>query len=253
MNDRPLILVTNDDGVAAKGLKELCEVLRLFGQVVVVAPENHMSGMSGAITVDRPIRVAKVEEDEGIEVYKCNGTPVDCVKLGFNQVLSRTPDFVVSGINHGANSSVSILYSGTMGAAMEGCLHGVPSIGFSLCDYDPDADFSKAKMYVARIFQQVAHHGLPPMICLNVNVPKGEIKGVRICRQTIGKWIEEFEKRTDPHDREYFWLSGYLKNYEPGVEDTDLYALENGYVSVVPVNVDMSCLQAMENMKGWRF
>lgn len=253
MSDKPLILVTNDDGVNAQGLKQLTEVMRFFGDVVVVAPERPMSGMSAAITVNTPIRVKKLKEEEGYIKYQCNGTPVDCVKVGFNQLLSRNPDFVVSGINHGANSSISIMYSGTMGAAFEGCLHGVPSIGFSIDDYSAEIDFSKAKIYVARIFQQVAENGLPPFVCLNINFPQGEIKGVKIARQTAGKWMEEYEKRTDPHNRDYYWLTGYLKNFEQDVEGTDLHAIENGYASVVPVNLDMSCYQTLDKLKTWTF
>lgn len=253
MSERPLILITNDDGVSAKGLKDLTEVMRLFGDVVIVAPDSHRSGMSNAITVDHPIRVTKTIDEEGFQVYKCTGTPVDCVKLAFNQLLDHPPDFVVSGINHGSNSSISIIYSGTMGGALEGCIHGIPSIGFSLNDYDPEADFSRAKIYVARVFQQVAENGLPPFVCLNVNIPKGEIKGIEVCRQTTGKWVAEFDKRTDPHKRDYFWMSGYFENHEEDVAETDIFAIQNGYVSVVPVNVDMTCYKTFESMKSWRF
>jgi 5'-nucleotidase len=253
MSGKPLILITNDDGVLAKGLRELSDVMRLFGDVVVVAPERPMSGMSTAITVDQPLRAVKIEDEEGYTVYRCSGTPVDCVKLGFNELLDRYPDFVVSGINHGSNTSVSVLYSGTMGGALEGCLHGVPSMGVSLCDYDPDADFSRAKMVVARIFQQIAENGLPHFVCLNVNIPKGDLRGIRVCRQAAGKWVEEFEKRTDPHQRDYFWLSGYFKNFEQDHDETDLTAIENGYVSVVPVSVDMTCYQTYEYLQNWKF
>lgn len=253
MSERPLILITNDDGVTAKGITELSEVMRLFGDVVVVAPERHMSGMSNAITVDFPIRVTKTVDEEGYEVYSCTGTPVDCVKLAFNQLLDKYPDFVVSGINHGSNSSISVVYSGTMGGALEGCIHGIPSIGFSLNDYDHEADFSRAKIYVARVFQQVAEKGLPPFVCLNVNIPKGEIKGIQVCRQTSGKWVEEYEKRTDPHKRDYFWMAGYFKNFEVDVADADITALEGGFVTVVPVSADMTCYQTFESMKSWRF
>jgi 5'-nucleotidase len=145
------------------------------------------------------------------------------------------------------------MYSGTMGGALEGCIHGIPSIGFSLNDYDAEADFSRAKIYVARVFQQVAENGLPPFVCLNVNIPKGEIKGIEVCRQTTGKWVEEFDKRTDPHKQDYFWMSGYFENHEEDVAETDIFALQNGYVSVVPVNVDMTCYQTFESMKSWRF
>lgn len=253
MNERPLILLTNDDGVYAKGLKEVTEVMRLFGDIVVVAPDSPRSGMSHAITVDRPLRVNKLEEEDGLTVYSCTGTPVDCVKLACNQLLDRLPDFVISGINHGANSSVSILYSGTMGGAIEGCIHGIPSIGFSLNDYDTDADFARSKVAVARIFQVVAEHGLPDGVCLNVNIPKGEVKGINFCRQTRGKWEEEFEHRTDPHGRSYYWLTGYFNNAEAEARDTDDFAMKNGYVSVVPVTIDLTAYQAFQHMKTWKF
>lgn len=253
MNERPLILLTNDDGVYAKGLKELIEVMRLFGDLMVVAPNGPRSGMSHAITVDKPLRTTKLTEEEGLTVLSCNGTPADCVKLACNQLLDRLPDFIISGINHGANSSVSILYSGTMGGALEGCIHGVPSIGFSLCDYDQDADFSKAKMSVAKIFQVVAEHGLPDGVCLNVNIPKGDVNGINFCRQARGKWEEEFEKRTDPHGREYFWLAGYFNNAEAEARDTDDFALSNGIVSVVPVSIDLTSYPAFQHMQNWKF
>jgi len=253
MSERPLILVTNDDGIHAKGLLELIDVMYFFGEVVVISPEASMSGMSNAITVDRPLRATKVKDMNGVTAYKCNGTPVDCVKLGFNHLLDRTPDYVVSGINHGSNSSISIIYSGTMGAAIEGSLHGVPSIGFSLCDYNPDADFSRAKIFVAKIFQSVIENGLTPFTCLNVNIPKEKPKGIKVCRQTHGKWVEEFDKRTDPHNREYFWLSGYFKNFEENHDETDEQALENHFVSIVPVTVDMTCYKTLELLKNWKF
>lgn len=253
MSDKPSILITNDDGIHAKGLRELIEVMRLFGELTVIAPEVAMSGMSGAVTVDQPLRTVKLSEEPGMTVYKCNGTPVDCVKLGFNHLLEKTPDYVVSGINHGSNSSISILYSGTMGAAMEGCLHGVPSVGISLVDYNPDADFGKAKIYTARIFQSLLENQLPRDICLNVNIPRGVPKGIRICRQARGKWIEEFDRRTDPQHRPYFWLTGSFQNYEQDAKDTDLYALDKNLVSIVPVKLDMTSYDSLEMLKQWNF
>lgn len=253
MSDKPFILVTNDDGIHAKGLHELIEVMRLFGDIAVIAPEVAMSGMSNAITADRPLRAVKLSEEPGITVYKCNGTPVDCVKLGFNHLLDRTPDYVVSGINHGANSSISVIYSGTMGAAIEGCLHGVPSVGFSLLDFNPDADFGKAKIYTARIFQTLLENEMPLYTCLNVNIPVGVPRGIQFCRQARGKWVEEFEKRTDPHNRHYFWLTGSFLNFEKEAKDTDLHVLEKNYVSIVPVKVDMTCYEAMDELKSWKF
>lgn len=253
MSERPLILVTNDDGIHAKGLRELVEVMQFFGEVVVISSEVSMSGKACGITVDQPLRAVPVEMIHGVKTYKCNGTPVDCVKLSFNSLLDRKPDYVVSGINHGANSSISIIYSGTMGAAIEGGLHGVPSIGFSLDDYSPDADFSKAKLIVARVFQSVVENGIPEFTCLNVNIPKGKPDGIKICRQAHGKWVEEFEKRVDPHGREYHWLAGYFQNLEEGNEETDITALQNNYVSVVPVRVDMTCYDTLEQLKKWEF
>ncbi len=253
MSNKPYILITNDDGYLAKGITELIEVMQLFGDVVVIAPESSQSGKSAAITVDMPLRVSKIREEEGLTVYKCNGTPVDCVKIGFNQLLERKPDFLVSGINHGANSSISVIYSGTVGAAIEGCLHGVPSVAFSLSDLKHDADFTKAKIYVAKIFQSVVENSLPPFICLNVNIPVGKPKGIKVARQTRGKWMEEFDKRTDPHGREYYWLSGYYQNFEKGSEDSDISALENGYVAVTPVNIDMTCYETLDQLKKWSF
>jgi 5'-nucleotidase len=253
MSEKPFILVTNDDGIHARGLQELVEVMKLFGDVVVISSETSMSGKSCAITVDQPLRAAEIEKIHGVPTYKSNGTPVDSVKLSFNSLFERTPDFVVSGINHGSNSSISVIYSGTMGAAIEGSLHGVPSVGFSLDDYNPNADFSKAKIIVAKVFQSVLENGLPPFTCLNVNIPKGKPSGIKVCRQTSGKWVEEFEKRTDPHGREYHWLAGYFKNFEEGSAETDIYALENNYVSVVPVAVDMTCYKTLEELQNWKF
>ncbi len=253
MSDKPFILVTNDDGIHARGLQELVEVMKFFGDVAVISSETSMSGKSCAITVDQPLRAVEIDKILGVPTYKSNGTPVDSVKLSFNSLFERTPDFVVSGINHGANSSISVIYSGTMGAAIEGSLHGVPSIGFSLDDYSSTADFSKAKIIVAKIFQSVLENGLPLYTCLNVNIPKGKPKGIKVCRQTHGKWVEEFEKRTDPHGREYHWLSGYFKNFESDSSETDIYALENNYVSVVPVTVDMTCYKTLEEIQNWKF
>ena len=254
MADKPYILVTNDDGIHAKGLRELIDVMQLFGEVVVIAPEYPQSGKSAAITVDNPLRATPVKDGlEGIEMYKCNGTPVDCVKLGFNELLGRRPGFVVSGINHGANSSISVIYSGTVGAAIEGSLHSVPSVAFSLSDYNPDAEFKYAKIYCAKVFQAVLEKGLPEFVCLNVNIPKGRPDGIEVVRQAKGKWMEEFEKRTDPHSRDYFWLSGYFNSFEDGAGDCDIAALDNNIVSVVPVNVDMTCYKALGLLKKWKF
>lgn len=253
MAEKPYILVTNDDGIHAGGLRALVEVMQFFGDVVVISSEVSMSGKGCGITVDQPLRATPVENIHGAPTYKSNGTPVDSVKLSFNNLFQRTPDFVVSGINHGANTSISVIYSGTMGAAIEGSLHGVPSIGFSLDDFAPDADFSKAKIIAAKVFQSALDNGTPPFTCLNVNIPKGKPKGIKVCRQTHGKWVEEFQKRTDPHGREYHWLAGYFKNFEENSVETDIYALQNNYVSVVPVSVDMTCYKTLDELKDWTF
>lgn len=252
---KPLILVTNDDGVEAKGLRELIDAVKPFGDIVVVAPADAQSGMSHAITVKFPLRVKKVKEEDHVTLFKCYGTPVDCVKLAFNQLLERKPDLLVSGINHGSNSSTSVFYSGTIGAALEGCINEVPSIGFSLLSLDPDADFSAAKSVATRIISQVMENELPGSVCLNVNIPKGaieEIRGIKVCRQNKGFWREEFDKRTDPMGRNYYWLTGYYYNCEPEAEDTDEWALRNNYVAVVPLHTDLTAYKMIEHLRQWK-
>lgn len=253
MINRPRILLTNDDGVWAKGIRELIEVMQLFGDVTVVAPELAQSSKSNAITTTKPLRAKLLEEEEGLKIYSTNGTPVDCVKMALDVLLENRPDFIISGINHGTNAAVSILYSGTMGAAIEGCIHGIPSIGFSLCDYSADADFSKAKSCIVKIFQQIATNGITPGTCLNINVPQGSPIGFKICRQTQGKWVEEFDHRTDPAGKDYYWLTGHFKNFEPDATDTDIHALEEGYVAIVPVTIDMTAYTEIELLKKWNF
>lgn len=255
--DEKTILVTNDDGVHARGLQMLIEAVKPLGRLVVVAPENAQSGMSQAITVKTPLRLYKLHTAEGIDIYSVNGTPADCVKLAMSQLIDgRTPDFLVSGINHGSNAATSVLYSGTMGAALEGCVNHVPSIGFSHVSYDPNADFEAAKKYARSIAACVLENGLPKNICLNVNfpnVPGSQVKGVKVCRQNMGHWIEEFDKRTDPVGREYYWLTGSFHNSEPDADDTDEWALKNNYVSVVPMQTDLTCYQTRKIMEQWDF
>ena len=249
-----LILLTNDDGLYAAGLKTLLEVTEEFGKVVLISTTESMSGMSQALTVKTPLRVKLLEENDKHRIYACNGTPTDSIKLAVNQLLERYPDMVVSGINHGANASVSVLYSGTMAAALEGCLYGVPSVGFSLNNFSPKADFSICKKYIRVIMKKLSKNSLPAGVCLNVNipsVPKGEIKGIKICRQSRGNWKEEFEKRKDPAGKTYYWLTGLFQNHEPEASDTDEWAIANNYVSVVPVTVDMTAHWFIENLKPW--
>ncbi len=255
MESEKLILVTNDDGLNAKGIASLTRAVNSLGKVIIVAPMEAQSGMSQAITVKHPLRVKKTRLN-GCDSYAINGTPTDCVKLAFNQLLPRKPDLLVSGINHGSNSSTSVLYSGTLGAALEGCVNNIPSIGFSLISYDPDANFEEAIEYAHKIVAQVLEKGLPENICLNVNIPAvspNEIRGIKVCRQTIGYWQEEFDKRTDPAGREYFWLTGKYFNTEPDAEDTDEWALKNNYVAIVPLRIDMTCYSTLEQLKNWKF
>ena len=253
MKDERLIFVTNDDGYASKGFQAAIEVARRFGRVVAIAPELPQSGMSQAITIYNPLYLKKVRSGEGVEVYSLSGTPVDCIKMAFDHILrDRKVDLVISGINHGSNSAVNVLYSGTMGAAIEGSFYGCPSVGLSLTSHDADADFTASVYYGTKVIESVLGAGLPLPLCLNVNVPVGaveEIRGVRVCRQTRGSWRETFFCRRDPHDREYFWLTGDFYNSEPDAEDTDEWALDHGYVSVVPVQVDLTDYSRMDALK----
>ncbi|UKT62787.1 5'/3'-nucleotidase SurE [Pedobacter mucosus] len=253
-NTKPTILVVNDDGITATGIKNLIEVMQEIGHVVVVAPDSPQSGMGHAITIGKPIRFDKVDLYEGVEMYKCSGTPVDCVKLGVNKIFKgKKPDLCVSGINHGLNNSINVIYSGTMSAAVEGAIEKIPSIGFSMDDFAADADFSHTKKFIKSICLQVLANGLPVGTLLNVNFPKGDgIKGIKICRQANAKWAEEFEERIDPYKRPYYWLTGVFQNFDKG-EDTDVWALDHNYVSIVPVQFDLTAHHAIQMLNGWEF
>jgi 5'-nucleotidase len=247
-----LILLTNDDGLYAAGLKTLLEVMEEFGKVVLISTMESQSGMSQALTVKTPLRVKLLEENEKHKIYACNGTPTDSIKIAVNQLLERMPDFVVAGINHGSNASVSVLYSGTMAAAIEGCLYGITSVGFSLNSFLPTADFAVCKEYIRIVMKKLALEPLPAGICLNVNIPatdSDKIRGIKICRQSKGNWKEEFEKRKDPMGKTYYWLTGLFQNHEPDSVDTDEWALTNNYVSVVPVTVDMTAHGYIDKLK----
>ncbi|MEA3316485.1 MAG: 5'/3'-nucleotidase SurE [Bacteroidota bacterium] len=253
---KPLILVTNDDGINAKGISSLIKMVKPFGEVVVVAPLYANSGMSHAITVKTPIRYKKISQEENVSIYSCDGTPVDSVKLALSEILYKKPDLIVSGINHGSNSSISIVYSGTMGTVIEGCISGIPAIGFSLLSFDTNADFSSVQKYGQKIVNNVLTNGLPKDICLNVNVPDiplADIKGVKVCRQAKGIWKEEFDKRIDPRNGEYFWLTGYFEDSENGSTDTDEWALKNNFISIVPVKVDFTDHSKLEYFKNWDY
>lgn len=253
MAKKPLILVTNDDGIHAPGISAIVAVALRYGDVVVVAPDKPQSGMGHAITINSTIRVEKTEAHKGAESWSCSGTPVDCVKMAINKLLPRKPDLCLSGINHGANHSINIIYSGTMSAAIEGAIEGVPSIGFSLLDYSINADFSGASIIADKVIAWVLQHGLNEGVCLNVNIPKlhaDELKGIRVCRQSRGTWIEELDERTDPSGRKYYWLTGRFENFEPEATDTDVWALANGYVSVVPAHFDLTAHHSIAALKG---
>ncbi|MFT5753707.1 MAG: 5'-nucleotidase [Flavobacterium sp.] len=251
---KPLILVTNDDSIVAPGIRALIEVMKEIGEVIVVAPDSPQSAMGHAITINNTITLDKLNLDKEIEhEYSCSGTPVDCVKIAVHEILKRKPDLCVSGINHGSNSSINVIYSGTMSAAVEAGIEGIPAIGFSLLDYSWDADFEPFKSYVKKIALQVLEQGLPEGVVLNVNFPKlksEELKGIRICRQAKATWVEEFDKRTNPMGKEYYWLSGEFVNQDKG-EDTDEWALHNGYVSVVPVQFDLTAHHAISQLNNW--
>ena len=251
---KPLILVVNDDGINAPGIRKLISIMNKFGEVVVVAPDSPQSGKGHAITIESTIRCDSVKIDDGPQIeYSCSGTPVDCVKLAMNKLLERKPDVCVSGINHGSNSSINVIYSGTMSAAVEGSLEGIPSIGFSLLDYSHKADFSESESFIKKITKSVLVNGLPDGVCLNVNIPKSEkgkeIQGIKICRQANANWEEEFDERKDPKGRTYYWLTGKFVNFDKG-EDTDEWALKNHYISIVPVQFDVTAHNAISKIKN---
>ena len=254
MEKKPLILVCNDDGITAPGIRALIEVAEKFGEVVVVAPDKPQSAMGHAITINATLRVHASIAENGRREYACSGTPVDCVKLAVNKLLDcRKPDLLVSGVNHGSNASINVIYSGTMSAAVEGALEGIPSIGFSLLNYSIDADFSGAKMIAGQMIEQALKHLMPDGVCLNVNIPSVEpelIKGIKICRQAKANWEEQFDERKDPTGRTYYWLTGNFRNFDSGT-DTDIWALENNYVSVVPVQYDITAHNTLEYFNSW--
>jgi 5'-nucleotidase len=250
---RPLILVTNDDGFHAPGIQALTEVAKTFSDVIKIAPDKPQSGMGHAITINSTLRIQKMEESSEFKAYQCTGTPVDCVKIALDVILDKKPDLIISGINHGSNASINVIYSGTMSAALEGYIEGIPSIGFSLLDHGVDADFSSAKAYATKIISEALQH-LDQNFCLNVNVPKLDldmIKGMKMCRQAHAKWQEEFDKRQDPSGQDYYWLTGHFVPFEEHHEDTDLWALDNGFVSIVPVSYDLTHYGNLDKLKDW--
>lgn len=248
---RPLLFITNDDGISAKGIRSLIEVAQTFGDVLVIAPDKPQSGMGHAITVNQILRLEKSILFPDLEAYTCSGTPVDCVKLGIYEVMKRKPDLILSGINHGLNSASNVLYSGTMSAAVEGAMENISSIGFSLDSFDSNADFSTAKEAVKMVLEYALKNTFPDHVCLNVNIPnvhKEALRGIKVCRQAHAFWEDRFDKRLDQFGKPYYWLTGEFKN-EDHAEDTDLFALKEGFVSVVPTQFDLTAYKALENFK----
>ncbi len=253
MNERPLILVSNDDGYHAKGINSLLGVLKEFGDVIAVAPHTGRSGKGCSITSEIPVKLTKVQSGPGLEIYSCTGTPCDCIKLACHAVVPRKPDLVVGGINHGDNSAVNAHYSGTMGVVLEGCMKGIPSIAFSLCSHDADADFTPTFDVIRKVVRNVLQHGLPVGSCLNVNFPDiPQYKGVKVCRQARGSWVNEWGAHNHPRGGEWWWLTGEFVTAEND-ERADRVALDNGYVAITPTTIDLTDYRLLEDMRSWEF
>ncbi|MDA8558765.1 5'/3'-nucleotidase SurE [Flavobacteriaceae bacterium] len=256
MSKKPLILVTNDDGISAPGIRTLISAMNTIGDVVVVAPDSPQSAMGHAITINSTLHCNAIKIDDGPQKeYSCSGTPADCVKLGINEILDRKPDLCVSGVNHGSNSSINVIYSGTMSAAVEASVEGIPAIGFSLLDYSWDADFETIKEHIINITKKALKEGIPEGNALNINFPKlkeADIKGIKICRQANAYWVEKFDKRKNPQGKEYYWLTGEFINKDEG-HDSDEWALKNGFISIVPVKFDMTDHDNIKKLKNWDF
>ena len=254
--NKPVILITNDDGITAPGIIALADAVKDLGRIIVVAPDKPQSGMGHAVTIVHPLRLIKTNFADGIEAYSCSGTPVDCVKIAVDKVLHGKPDLCLSGINHGANHSINVIYSGTMSAAIEASIESIPSAGFSLLDYSHDADFSASKFFVKKIVEKMLTQKFDKHFALNVNipaVPKDSIKGVKICKQAYAKYVEKFDERKDPAGRKYYWLTGEFMNFDKG-KDTDVWALANNYISVVPVQFDLTNYIIKQKLeKNWKF
>ena len=251
MDKKPLILVSNDDGYLAKGVNCLAGVLREFGDVVVVAPHTGRSGKGCAITSEVPIKVTQVSKEPGLEVYSCTGTPCDCIKVACHSVVSRRPDLVIGGINHGDNSAVNAHYSGTMGVVLEGCMKGIPSIAFSLCSHDADADFAPTYPAIRKIVAAVLERGLPQGSCLNVNFPDSQsYAGIKICRQSMGQWTNEWASHDHPRGGKWWWLTGEFVLDETDPE-ADRVALDNNYVTITPTTIDFTDYRLLAEMEQW--
>lgn len=248
--NRPLILISNDDGYAANGIRQLTNMVRELGDIVVVAPEGGRSGAAMSFTSSMPVYAHKVNDADGVQVYACTGTPCDCVKLACGQLLPRRPDLILAGINHGDNAAINVHYSGTMAIALEGAMKKIPAIGFSSQKLAADADFSALRPTVQHIVKAILQQGLPSGICLNVNYPATEeFKGMRLCRMGMGDWVNELERRIDPRGRTYYWVTGSYESHDSHDEMTDTWALRNGYIAITPTQLDITAYGAMESMK----
>lgn len=248
---KPLILITNDDGVGSRGLQHLTHVAESYGEIVVVASSYNASGLSTSITTSRPLRIHSISQKEGVSIYSCDGTPADCVKIGLEHLCPRRPTLVLSGINHGSNAAINIIYSGTMGATIEACLNGCQAIGFSLLNHSAAADFEACTPTIRHVLSHVMRHPLPDYTALNVNIPKlpaEQIKGIRVCRQAKAAWVDSLEKRTDPIGRPYWWMTGKFVCDNPPA-DSDVYLLDNGYATVVPIRPDLTAFQHLQELK----
>jgi 5'-nucleotidase len=249
---KPLILITNDDGVHALGINKLMEALAPLGEITVVAPDGPRSGMSGAVTSANPIRISLLKDEKDLKIYSCTGTPVDCVKIGIDRLLYRQPDLLVSGINHGSNTAVDVIYSGTVGAALEGCINGIPSLAVSLANHSLHADFGEAAKFGKSVAEKTLKEGLPKGICLNLNVPDiPKVKGLKVGTQTAGRWTKEFAEMQDPSGRSVYWLTGEFFNEEPDNVNNDEWALANDYAALVPLRIDMTAYNFIEKIRNW--
>ena len=249
---RPLLLISNDDGFHAKGIRQLIDMVSGFGDIIVCAPDSARSGSSCAFSATTPLRLTLQEKRKGLEVWSCNGTPTDCVKMALAELCPRKPDMVIGGINHGDNASVNTHYSGTMGVTIEGCMKYIPSVAFSLCDTKADADFEPLRPLILQITERVLREGLPLGVCLNVNFPLvKEYKGVRVCRMAKGTWNSEVTKCHHPRGYDYWWMVGHYQNDEPEAEDTDNWALSHGYIAITPTQVDVTAYQAINLVNSW--
>lgn len=252
MTERPLILISNDDGFQAKGINSLVDMLSDMADIIVCAPDSARSGFSCAFSATTPLRLTLQEKREGVEIWSCNGTPTDCVKMALANICQRQPQMVIGGINHGDNASVNAHYSGTMGVTLEGCMKFIPSVAYSLCDNHDDADFEPLRPYVRMFTEKVLNEGLPKGICLNINFPKGTtFKGVKMCRMALGSWYSETIKCHHPRGYDYWWMVGHYRNEEPEQQDTDRWALDNGYVAITPTQIDVTAYEFLKQKEDW--